>query len=143
MRVRVIFLLLYSLLILTACEGQNNDPVFVVATPVPADANFITYQHSSGVFSLRIPPDWVAGDLPDANGVRVQFTALEGDQAVTRLSVYVVNTGDPMTPEAFAQAVNAYQPPPMTGEKPVALTSVTAAAGSRAVARIRHWGSAA
>ncbi|MBN1563794.1 MAG: hypothetical protein JXA10_08140 [Anaerolineae bacterium] len=112
MRVRVIFLLLVSgLLILTACGDQNNDPVFVVATPVPADANFITYQHASGVFSLRIPPDWVAGDLPDANGVRVQFTALEGDQAVTRLSVYVVNTGNPMTPEMFAQAANTYQPP--------------------------------
>ncbi len=110
---RAFFLVLILLLILTACEGdlQGNDPVFVVATSVPADANFITYRHSSGVFSLRIPPDWIAGDLPDANGVRVQFTALENEQAVTRLSVYVVNTGEPMTPEAFAQAVNAYQPP--------------------------------
>jgi hypothetical protein len=89
MRTRLCFMCCL-LLILTACEGdlQSNDPVFVVATPVPADANFITYRHSSGVFSLRIPPDWVAGDLPDANGVRVQFTALEGDQAVTRLSLY-------------------------------------------------------
>jgi hypothetical protein len=114
MRARIHLMLLCGLLlIMTACEGdvQGNDPVFVVATPVPADANFITYRHSTGVFTLRIPPDWIAGDLPDANGVRVQFTALEGDQAVTRLSIYVVNTGQPMTPEAFARAANAYQPP--------------------------------
>jgi hypothetical protein len=100
------------MLLLASCGGmQSNDPVFVVATPIPADAGFITYQHPTGVFSLRVPPDWVAGELPDPNGVRVQFTALENDQAVTRLSVYLVNTGQPMTPEAFAQAVQAYQPP--------------------------------
>jgi hypothetical protein len=107
----IVFLLLAGLL--SACGNaiQSNDPVFVVATPIPPDADFVTYTHSSGVFSLRVPPDWVAGELPDPNGVRVQFTALEGDQAVTRLSVYVVNTGQPMTPEMFAEAANAYQPP--------------------------------
>lgn len=106
-------LLVSSTALFAACDGatQNNDPVFVVATPVPADANFITYQHPTGVFALRIPPGWVAGDLPDANGIRVQFTTLEGDQAIARLSVYIVNTGQPMTPEVFAQAVNTYQPP--------------------------------
>ncbi|MCD4685808.1 MAG: DUF3426 domain-containing protein, partial [Anaerolineae bacterium] len=57
------------------------------------------------------PADWIAGELPDPGGVRVQFTALEGNDAVTRLSVYIVNTGDPMTPEGFAGAVAAYQPP--------------------------------
>ncbi len=100
-------------LVLSACGSsvRSNDPVFVIATAPPPDAGFVTYEHPTGVFSLRIPPDWVAGELPEANGVRVQFTALEGEQAVTRLSVYVVNTGQPMTPEAFAQAVEAYQPP--------------------------------
>ncbi len=98
----------------SACGGgiQSADPVFVVATPVPPDAGFVTYRHPSGVFTLRIPPNWIAGELPDPNGVRVQFTALEGEAALTRLSVYVVNTGQPMTPEAFAQAAAAYQPPP-------------------------------
>jgi len=90
---------------------RSNDPMFVVATPVPPDAGFVTYKDPSGVFTLRTPPDWIAGQLPDPNGVRVQFTLLENDQAVTRLSVYVVNTGQPMTPEAFAEAANAYQPP--------------------------------
>ena len=102
-----------AVLALVGCGGsvRSNDPVFVVATPVPPDAGFVTYKHPSGVFTLRTPPDWIAGELPDPNGVRVQFTALEGDQAVTRLSVYIVNTGQPMTPEAFAEDANAYQPP--------------------------------
>jgi hypothetical protein len=121
---------------------QSNDPVFVVATPIPPDANFVTYNHSSGVFSLRVPPDWIAGELPDANGVRVQFTALEGDQAITRLSVYIVNTGQPMTPEMFAEAANAYQPPSdwrrMAGRKSTAPTS-DGSRRSRVCGRIRCW----
>jgi hypothetical protein len=109
----VLLLSMLPAALLTGCGGniQSNDPVFVVASPEPPDAHFITYQHATGVFSLRIPPDWIAGELPDPSGVRVQFTALEGTQAVTRLTVYIVNTGQPMTPEGFAQAANAYQPP--------------------------------
>ncbi len=111
---RILELLAALALGVTACGGgiQSADPVFVVATPVPPDAGFVTYRHPSNVFTIRVPPDWVAGELPDENGVRVQFTALEGEAAITRLSVYVVNTGQPMTPEAFAQAAAAYQPPP-------------------------------
>ena len=98
---KLVTILFLMALLLTACEGaiQSNDPVFVVATPIPPDADFVTYRHSSGVFTLRVPPDWIAGELPDPNGVRVQFTTLEGEQAITRLSVYIVNTGQPMTPE--------------------------------------------
>ncbi len=112
-RLTVLVALAVVMLLASACGGslQNNDPVFMVATPVSPDAGFVTYRQSSGAFSLRMPPDWIAGELPDPNGVRIQFTDLEGEQAVTRLSVYVVNTGQPMTPEAFAQAANAYQPP--------------------------------
>ena len=111
---RIFFAALMITLLVAGCGGeaiQSNDPVFVVATPVPPDANFVTYRHPTGAITLRIPPDWIAGELPDPNGIRVQFTALEENQAVTRLSVYLVNTGQPMTPEAFAQAANAYQPP--------------------------------
>ena len=71
----------------------------------------VTYRHPTGVFTLRTPRGWIAGDPPDRSGVRVQFTTVEDGQAVARLSVYIVNTGQPMTPEAFAQAANAYQPP--------------------------------
>ncbi|MBI5961338.1 MAG: hypothetical protein HY866_21545 [Chloroflexi bacterium] len=111
-RVRWIIAAAAVMLLLAGCRNaQNNDPVFVVATPVPPDAGYVTYQHSSGVFTLRIPPDWIANELPDPNGARVQFTSLESEKAVTRLSVYVVNTGQPMTPEGFAAAVSAYQPP--------------------------------
>jgi hypothetical protein len=100
-------------LALAACGlgGAKNEPVIVIATPIPPDAGFITYHHPSGVFTLRMPSDWIAGELPDSNGIRVQFTSLENNQAVTRLSILIVNTGQPMTPEAFAEAANAYQPP--------------------------------
>lgn len=91
--------------------AQLDDPVIVVASPVPPDSGFVTYTHPTGAFSLRMPPDWIAGELPDSSGVRVQFTQIEDGEAVTRLSVYVVNTGRPMTAEAFAAAADAYQPP--------------------------------
>ncbi|MBN1678997.1 MAG: hypothetical protein JW966_01810 [Anaerolineae bacterium] len=116
MRARLVLTVWYVValtLALAACGdlAGDDEPLIVVATSAPADRDFVTYEHPSGVFVLRMPPDWVAGDLPDPNGVRVQFTSLEGDQAMTRLSAYVVNTGQPMTPEALAQAVDAYQPP--------------------------------
>ncbi len=100
-------------LLLSACgtAGGSRAPVYQMATPIPPDAGFVSYRHASGVFTVRTPPDWIASELPDRDGVRVQFTAVEAGQAVARLSVYIVNTGQPMTPEAFAQAAGAYQPP--------------------------------
>ena len=69
-------LLLIGLLImiigtLSACESS---PVVVVATPVPPDAKFHTYQHPSGVFSLRLPPDWSVRDLSHGDTIRVEFS---------------------------------------------------------------------
>lgn len=128
--------------LLAGCGGHvsSNDPVFVVATPAAPDSGFTTYRHSSGVFSLRIPPGWIAGELPDPNGVRVQFTALEGDQAVTRLSVYVVNTGQPMTPELFAGAANAYQPPAdVAGLGWQEISRADMRDGSRRLVGVRHY----
>jgi len=131
------------MLILTACGlggAQIDDPVIVVATPVPPDADFVTYRHPSGVFSLRMPPDWIAGELPDRSGVRVQFTDLEEAQAVTRLSVYIVNTGQPMTPEAFAQAANAYQPPDdVAAYDWQEVERVAQRDGSRRISGVRHY----
>ena len=112
---RLIALVLVALIgaFAAACSPRSvgGSPVIQMATPIPPDAGFVTYRHPTGVFTLRTPRGWIAGDLPDRSGVRVQFTTVEDGQAVARLSVYIVNTGQPMTPEAFAQAANAYQPP--------------------------------
>lgn len=130
-------------LVLAACGtggAKIDDPLILVATPVAPDASFIDYTHPSGVFSLRLPPDWIAGDLPDPNGVRVQFTTIEDSQAVTRLSVYVVNTGQPMTAEVFAQAANAYQPPDdVVGYEWAEIERAAQRDGSRRITGVRTY----
>lgn len=110
MRYRLIWLFLAAFW-LVACSDDTAKPLIQVATPNAPDAGFITYQHQTGVFSVRIPPGWIPNDLPDENGVRVEFSTLEGNQSVVRLTVYVVNTGDPLSHEAFLQAANSYLPP--------------------------------
>lgn len=105
-----------TLLLLTGCNdngGNQNTPQPLVreATPGALDTGFVTYRHDTDVFSIRLPPDWVSNKLPDDNGVRVEFSTLEGDKSVVRLTVYVVNTGTPLTQETFLQMANAYQPP--------------------------------
>ncbi len=117
MRKRYIWLLMAAMLV--ACGNTNTSaPLVVVATPDAPDAAFNTYTHPTGVFSIRTPADWIPDELPDDDGVRVEFTALEDGQRVARLSIYVVNTGVPLTTEAFIEAVNAYQPPPDVAEIP-------------------------
>lgn len=109
----IVLLFILSTLGLSACQDNPDDnaPLVIVATSAAPDAGFYTYRHESGVFSIRIPPNWVADNLPDPNGVRVQFSNLEGTESVVRLTVYVVNTGTPMTREGFLNAAAAYQPP--------------------------------
>ncbi|MBZ0319059.1 MAG: DUF3157 family protein [Anaerolineae bacterium] len=109
----IVLLFIFSTLGLSACQDNPDDnaPLVIVATSAAPDAGFYTYRHESGVFSIRIPPNWVADNLPDPNGVRVQFSNLEGTESVVRLTVYVVNTGTPMTREGFLNAAAAYQPP--------------------------------
>ncbi len=109
----IVLLFILPLLVLSACQNNGDDttPLVVVATSAAPDAGFYTYRHESGVFSIRIPPNWVADNLPDPNGVRVQFSNLEGTESVVRLTVYLVNTGTPMTREGFLNAAAAYQPP--------------------------------
>lgn len=104
-------LLLLPILILAACNNPPAQPIVVVATAGAPDAAFQTYNHNSGVFNLRVPPEWIPDSLPSSDGVRMQFTSIEGNERIVRLSVMVVNTGLPMTAETFIQAVNAYQPP--------------------------------
>jgi hypothetical protein len=105
-----------TLLLLTACNGNgsNSDtpqPLVIQATSGALDAGFVTYRHDTDVFSIRIPQGWVSNNLPDDNGVRVEFSTLEGDKSVVRLTIYVVNTGAPLTQETFLQTANAYQLP--------------------------------
>lgn len=116
MRLKLIalsLLLVTFLILLAGCQDnpESSDPLVVVATSAAPDSGFYTYRHESGVFSIRIPPNWVADNLPDQNGVRVQFSNLEGTESIVRLTVYLVNTGDPMTREGFLNAAAAYQPP--------------------------------
>ncbi len=109
---RYVLLLTLLILSLVACNQDTTDePLVRKVTPVAADASFVTYQHDTEVFTLRTPPDWIPNDLPDDNGVRVEFSTLEGSESVVRLTVHVVNTGDPVNRESFLQLSNNYLPP--------------------------------
>lgn len=106
-------ILLLFVAILSACNPDNapSEPLVVVASPAALDSGFLTYEHDSGIFSIRIPPNWIASDLPEAGGVRVQFSQLEGEESVVRLTTYVVNVGEPMTRDTFIRTAEVYQPP--------------------------------
>jgi hypothetical protein len=106
------------LLGLAACQATSPKPLVVVASPVPFDADYQTYTHPSGVLSLRLPPTWIVDVLPDPNGLRLQFTTVEGAKRVTRLSIFLVNQGLPLTDENFLAAIRAYQPPPDLSQIP-------------------------
>lgn len=111
---KIIFLSTIPILILLlmACSNTTaEEPLIQIATSQAPDSGFTNYRHQSGVFSLRVPPGWVPNDLPDDSGIRVEFSNLEDDESIVRLTVYIVNTGAPMTREAFLQASSAYLPP--------------------------------
>lgn len=142
-QLRTLFaLLVAALLLLSACDDSTaEEPLIRVATSAAPDTGFTTYRHHSGVFSLRVPPGWIPNDLPDESGIRVEFSTLEAEESVVRLTVYVVNTGAPMTREAFLQASTAYLPPtdfvnynwqPLTAP-------VDMADGSRRVVGVREY----
>jgi hypothetical protein len=107
----VVALFMVAIALLSGCNKQNAEPLIQVATPNAPDAGYISYIHRTGVFSLRIPPGWIPNNLPDENGVRVEFSNLEGAQSIVRLTVYVVNTGTPLSREAFLQTASSYLPP--------------------------------
>jgi hypothetical protein len=88
----------------SACDSS---PVVVVATPVPVDARFHTYRHPTGVFSLRLPPDWSVRDVSQADAVRVEFSP-PGNTGLP-MTVYVINTGAPVGTANLLDAINRYQ----------------------------------
>ncbi len=100
-------LLLGIMLVTSALSGCETSPVVVVATPVPPDVRFHTYRHPSGVFSLRLPPDWSVRDLSHENTVRVEFSP-PGNTGLP-MTVYVVNTGAALDAARFLDAINRYQ----------------------------------
>ena len=104
MKLRFLVLLLVGGLLLTGC---NPDPVVVVATAVPLDANFRVYQHPTGVFSLRLPPNWSVRDVSQGSAIRVEFSP--PDNAGLPLSVYIINTGTVMDTSELLNAIDQYQ----------------------------------
>jgi hypothetical protein len=90
--------------LLAACDAS---PVVVVATPVPPDAKFHTYRHPSGVFSLRLPPDWSVRDVSHGDAVRVEFSP-PGNSGLP-MTVYVINTGTSLGTTNLLDAINRYQ----------------------------------
>src|SRR5258707_14990011 len=93
-----------ALLALSACDAN---PVVVVATPVPQDATFHTYRHPSGVFRLRLPPDWSVRDVSRGDSIRVEFSP-PGNTGLP-LSVYVINTGQVIDAPGLLDAITKYQ----------------------------------
>jgi hypothetical protein len=97
-------LMLCLLALLSACDAS---PVVVVATPVPIDATFRTYRHPTGVFTLRLPPDWSVRDVSYGDAVRVEFSP-PGNTGLP-LTIYVINTGAALGTSNLLDAINRYQ----------------------------------
>ncbi|MCZ7543862.1 MAG: DUF3426 domain-containing protein [Anaerolineae bacterium] len=98
--------LLAAVLLGSLLVGCSSGTVVVVATPAPPDANFQTYAHPTGAFSIRLPPDWAVNDLSTAGAVYVEFSPPGAFRPP--LTAYLLNTGAPLTADAFEQAVTAY-----------------------------------
>jgi hypothetical protein len=134
MKLRLLFLMLVSGLLLAGC---NPDPVVVVATAVPLDANFRVYQHPTGVFSLRLPPNWSVRDVSQGNAIRVEFSP--PNNAGLPLSVYMINTGTVMDTSELLNAIEQYQK--VVNSDPSKYVEVSRNAqgdGSWRIAGIRH-----
>ncbi|NDJ78303.1 MAG: hypothetical protein GYB65_18805 [Chloroflexi bacterium] len=108
---RLVLLVLPVLVLALAGCDELSEPVIEHVDATPADRGFVTYVHQTGVFSLRHPPGWRAEELLDYSGVRVQFSSVENGEELPWLSVYVVNTGEPRSPEAFEEKIASYLPP--------------------------------
>ncbi|PJF36288.1 MAG: hypothetical protein CUN49_06200 [Candidatus Thermofonsia Clade 1 bacterium] len=101
--IRRLAYLLVLLLSLSACNGA---PGVLIATPLPPDADFRTYRHPSGVFTLRLPPEWSVRDVSDANAVRAEFSAPNANSLP--LSVYILNSGTPLSATALIEQLDRY-----------------------------------
>ncbi|CAG1014320.1 hypothetical protein ANRL4_05179 [Anaerolineae bacterium] len=93
-----------ALLTLSACQ---SDPVVLVATPIPPDANFRGYRHPTGAFTLRLPSDWVVRDVSYGGVVHVEFSA--PNATGLPLSIYVINTGAAVSASALLDSMDRFQ----------------------------------
>jgi hypothetical protein len=100
-------LLLGIVVVASALSACETSPVVVVATPIPPDVKFYTYRHPSGVFSLRLPPDWSVRDLSHGDTIRVEFSP-PGNTGLP-MTVYVLNTGAALDAASFLDAISRYQ----------------------------------
>lgn len=78
--------MLALLLALTACVAEEPQ------TPVLVDpTGFVRYVHSSGVFTLSLPPDWVVSDTSTEQAINVAFSP--PGSPVPLIGVYVASAG--------------------------------------------------
>jgi hypothetical protein len=118
----------WLLILLAAC---------VPTVPVPAATPDLgaPYSHSSGVFSLRLPPSWSAGDLSVGPALLVTFAPPRADRVM--LTVYVVRLGAPLDEGAFRTAMDAYLDAPYN-ESLTTLDRAAMGDGSWRVTGVRH-----
>ncbi len=93
-------LLVGLLLILTGCAVLEGPPA-----PATPDLSR-TYTHPGGVFSLALPPSWIAGDL--SNGETLLMTFAPPEATRPPLTVYVVRLASPLDGTAFGAAMGSY-----------------------------------
>ncbi len=100
-------IILVASLTLAGCNPAGQESGVVLATPLPFGGGFQSYLHPSGVFSLRLPPAWAITDLSTSDALLVEFSPPGAMRAP--LSIHVLNTGAPLSLEAFEHAIDAYQ----------------------------------
>ena len=98
---------LFGILIALLLSGCQTGAVVVVATPIPRDASFRTYRHPSGVFSLRLPPDWSVRDVSRNDAIRVEFSP--PNNTGLPMTVYIVNTGSVLDASSLLKEIDSYQ----------------------------------
>jgi hypothetical protein len=88
-------------LLLAGCVAAEPTPELVDPT------GFVTYAHSTGVFTLDMPPDWVVSDTSDDTAINVEFSPPNSPEPL--IGVYVISADLPVqgTPAAPVEATEA------------------------------------
>jgi len=105
--IRLTALIVATCVLCLVLAGCDSSPAVVVATAVPIDNNFRTYRHPTGVFSLRLPPDWIVRDVSQGGAIRVEFSPPANNGLP--LTLYVANMGTTLSTSALLDAIARYQ----------------------------------